>query len=437
MAQIQHPYGGDRGTLPRHRSRHGAPGLIPAVSDPDWAFHADDGAVLEALADGTHAASLRAYFGAAGYAQLGLLAADGRRKLRHGPQILILPGIMGSKLGTASRRRNAGGMVWFDPAAIATGGLRDLALPEGRRLVPRGVLLFAYARLQLRLRQQGFDAVLHAYDWRLGLDELGRTLAARIAGSRRPVILIGHSMGGLVARMALGMLPKRSVRKLILLGTPNFGSFAVAQALRGTYEFARKVSRLDLEHSPQYLARRVFHTFPGLHQLLPAGEARNVANLCTRASWPAKGLTPDERLLAQIAPVRARLAPPDERVVQIAGVNRATIVNVHRKEQQFEYEMGWRGDGTVPLALALLPKIRTYYVDELHARLPCNGDVIRAIIGLVRSGRTRALPQRWHSRRDALPRTDDAALRRAARGKIDWRALDARTREAVLADLNS
>ncbi len=407
------------------------------MSDPDWAFHADDSAVFAALANGSHAGSLRAYFGAAAHAELAALASAGRREPRSGAQVLILPGIMGSKLGTAPKRSGAGGIVWFDPAAIGAGGLVELALPEGRALGTRGVMLFAYARLQLELQQQGFDVALHPYDWRLGLDELGQALAARIAASAAPVTLIGHSMGGLVARMAVGMLPKHRVRKLILLGTPNFGSFAVAQALRGTYEFVRKVSRLDLGHSPAYLARRVFHSFPGLHQLLPAGEVRGVANLCRPASWPAGGLAPDLGLLAQVATVRARLAPPDARYTQIAGVNQATVVNVHRRERGFEYEMGWRGDGTVPLALALLPKTRTYYVSELHARLPCNGEVIRAIIELLRTGRTRALSQRWRSRRGALPRTDDGALRKVGRGKIDWRALDAGTREAVMADLNS
>jgi hypothetical protein len=199
----------------------------------------------------------------------------------------------------------------------------------------------------------------------------------------------------------------------------------------------RKVARLDLENSPEFLAREVFHTFPGLYQLLPAGGARNVADLCTPACWPARGLQPDPRLLAQVRPVRARLAPPDERLVQIAGVNHATIVGVHRHEKGFEYQMGWRGDGTVALALALLPNLPTYYVTEQHASLPCNGDVIRAIIDIIRSGGTRALPRRWRCRRDSLPRVDDAVLRRVGRGKIDWRTLDARAREAVLADLNT
>jgi pimeloyl-ACP methyl ester carboxylesterase len=407
------------------------------VSESDWPFRADDAAVLEALASGTHVESLRSYFGAAIHDELAKLAAGKRSKQRRGAQVLILPGIMGSKLGKAATRRKPGGMVWFDPATIGAGGLVDMAIPQGRDLVPRGTQLFGYAQLLLELRQQGFDAALHPYDWRLGLDELGRLLAARIAGGGKPVILIGHSMGGLVARMAVAMLSKRLVRRVILLGTPNFGSYAAVQALRGTYGFVRKVSRLDLRHSPRFLASHVFHTFPGLYQLLPAGGTRNVQDLCRRERWPATGLRPDADQLAEVARVRERLAPPDQRMVQIAGVNRATVVGVRRKPNGFEYQMGWRGDGTVPLDLALLPRLRTYFVAEQHARLACNSAVIRAIIDILRFGRAYTLPRRWRSRVELLPGTDDATLQKTGRGKIDWRLLDAGAREAVMADLNS
>jgi pimeloyl-ACP methyl ester carboxylesterase len=437
VAQIQYANRGNPRILPRGRSRHGAAGLKRAVRESDWPFRADDAAVLKALASGTHVASLRAYFGAPIHAELAKLAASGRKKRRRGTQLLILPGIMGSKLGTPATGRKSGEMLWFDPAAIGAGALIDLAIPQGRPLVPRGTQLFGYAQLLLELRQQGFDASLHPYDWRLGLDELGCLLAARIAGVGKPVILIGHSMGGLVARMAIALLPKRLVRKVILLGTPNFGSFAAVQALRGTYGFVRKVSRLDLRHSPQHLASHVFHTFPGLYQLLPAGGARHVANMCRRERWPATGLQPDRVQLARVAGVRGRLAPPDGRMVQIAGINRATVVGVRRKQKGFAYQMGWRGDGTVPLDLALLPQLPTYFVEEQHARLACNGEVIRAISEILRFGRAYALPRRWRSRVELLPGTDDATLQKTDRGKIDWRTLDAGSREAVMADLNS
>jgi len=142
-------------------------------------------------------------------------------------------------------------------------------LPAGRALRAVGVLLFSYARLKLQLRIDGRDAHFHFYDWRLGLDEVGAQLASRIAAEGRPVTIIAHSMGGLVARMAARMLPNRLVRKLIMLGTPNEGSFAAVQALRGTYPFVRKMALLDRRHSADQLAERVFGSFPGLYHMLP------------------------------------------------------------------------------------------------------------------------------------------------------------------------
>ena len=398
------------------------------AGDGDWAFHAGEAAVLAALGSGRHAASLTMYFGADGYRELAALAALPVPATRPGPKILVLPGIMGSRLGGTPTPSRPAGVVWVDPQSIAAGGLLDLALPRGRELRPMGVLLYAYAKLLLRLRLGGFDASFHAYDWRLGLDELGATLAARIRAGGEPVSLIGHSMGGLVARMALTQLPRRLVRKLILVGTPNFGAYSPLMALRGTYPFVRKMTSLDPAHTPEELAARVFHTFPGLYQLLPDGIA---------ATWPGDGPALDRALLREIAPTRARLAPPDARMVQILGVGRRTVQAVRlTKKAGFEYQAGMGGDGSVPLKLAALPKVRSFYVNELHARLVANDLVIRALGELLRRGRSRALPTRWRNRDPSIERFNDADLRAAKESKIDWNGLGLEGRAALMAELN-
>jgi len=397
--------------------------------------------VLDALASGRQTESLREYFGAPAYADLSALASAVKKRAgkRRGPRVLILPGIMGSKLGlrtggAGARHRNPQ-VLWIDPLQIAAGRLTALTLPSEQPIEPVGVLLFSYAKLKLKLHLAGYDASFHSYDWRLGLDELGVRLAARIADDGRPVILVAHSMGGLVARMAARILPKRFVRKLIMLGTPNQGSLAPVQALRGTYPFVRNMSTLDRRHSAEYLAQEVFCTFPGLCQMLPSRRFKGLDLLDVR-SWPA-GPTPPAQLLDRVAAIRSGLGPADSRMVQIVGVNQETVVGLRRTAAGFEYAMDRNGDGTVPLSLARLPKLKCYFVDEAHADLANNARVIQAIIDLARSGRTRGLPRRWRARPGVVRRMDDAQLRLEGREKIDWRRLTPAQREAVFAALDS
>jgi pimeloyl-ACP methyl ester carboxylesterase len=408
-----------------------------SARNADWAFHADDDAVLDALVSGRHARSLREYFGAPAYAELSLLAAAAKRaKPSRGAKVLILPGIMGSKIGGPIRSARSE-VLWVDPLQISAGRLTALKLPSGKSLRAVGVLLFSYARLKLQLEISGRDVRFHSYDWRLGLDVLGAELAARIAAEGEPVILVAHSMGGLVARMAARMLPKRLVRKIILLGTPNDGSFASVQALRGTYPFVRRMSRLDRRHSPEYLAAKVFNTFPGLYHMLPPPRRLKGLDLFRPRDWPAQGPPPQTRLLREVAAVRAKLAPPDSRMMQILGVNQETVIGVRRTAAGFEYSMSPSGDGTVPLAMARLPKLKSYFVEELHGNLANNRRVIRAVVDLVRRGRTHHLPQHWRNKRGPVRRIDDAELRREHGGKIDWASLSSAQREAALGELDS
>ncbi len=156
------------------------------------------------------------------------------------------------------------------------------------------------------------------------------------------------------------------------------------QALRGTYPFVRKMSALDHEHSAEHLAESVFRTFPGLYHMLPAPKWVTGMDLYDPRCWPSDGPAPDAALLGRAAAARACLAPADSRMIHVVGVNQETVVGLRRTAGRFEYTMDRNGDGTVPLALAKLPGLKSYFVDESHANLPNNPRVIQAIIDLAR-----------------------------------------------------
>lgn len=166
--------------------------------------------------------------------QLALEASQVRS--RGGKRVLILPGILGSTLAVGKDT------VWFDPIDIARGKLKLLSLDEGASdVTSNGVFWPTYAELYLRLRIGGFRPEYYHFDWRKPIVDAGKRLADLIeksASSSQPVSLVAHSMGGLVSRAALKMLgtkAKSLISETVLLGTPNFGSYAPAMVMTGDY----------------------------------------------------------------------------------------------------------------------------------------------------------------------------------------------------------
>ena len=180
--------------------------------------------------------------------------------------------------------------LWLDPIDIQIGRLSSLNLSDGAPIVPLGVVLYSYLRLKLNLRAAGFSPVLYDYDWRRSVDELGAALAERIRNEPSDrITIVAHSMGGLVSRAALTHPGMSNVERLVLLGTPNFGSFAPLQALRGTYPVVRKISSLVSTGTPEDLAGQIFNSFPSLYQMLPLAECHNYADLFDTDQWPRTG----------------------------------------------------------------------------------------------------------------------------------------------------
>ena len=386
-----------------------------------------DEQIVALLRSGAHANLLSAYFGDVLYRELSQLARLAAiRRNERGERVLILPGVMGSRLGEGT----AGApLIWLHPAAVAEGLLSQLALPGSKPLRALGIMLPGYLKLKLSLEAAGFRPEFHAFDWRKDLLSLGDELLHTIQGGNEPVAIVAHSMGGLVARAALRNDRSRRISRLIQLGAPNRGSFAPVQALRAVYPTVRKIAALDWRHSAEELARDVFRTIAGLYQLLPEGDG----GFLDPSRWPKDELTPDAQLLAEARNARAQLPAADDRCFLIAGTNQETVVAAELRGTQLEYTIRPDGDGTVPLALAAWRGARTWYVQENHGALTNNNSVLAAIDDILRTGETRRLDEHPPAIDRGFSRQiTDEELRREATAKVRWDTLSLDSRRRIL-----
>ncbi len=391
------------------------------------------------LTTGEHRDELIAYFGATEYQHLARLAHKAARiELKDSlPHVIVVPGILGSQLGLARQHPLPNDVLWLDPIDIQVGRLRLLGLDAGAPIIALGVVLYSYLKLRLRLRAAGFGVTLHDYDWRLGIEESGAALAARLRelGARR-LAIVSHSMGGLVSRAALALPGTRPIERVIMLGTPNHGSFAPVQSLRGTYAVVRKIMRLDVASTAERLTEEVFNSFPSLYQMVPVARSDGAADLLDPGEWPASGPALRAPLFERARRFHASLPAADHRFVAIVGVGQATVTAASSTRKGFVYTITRHGDGTVPARSAALDGAHTYFTTAAHSDLTRDAHVAAAIVDLLCGKTTRRLPSRWSSDSRAQARISDHDLRRTHAGKIDWADLTAAQRREFLQNLN-
>jgi pimeloyl-ACP methyl ester carboxylesterase len=402
--------------------------VVPPLPPP---HRLPDEAIERLLASGERRRELVALLGEEAYRELSGLARRARQTRRAGPVVYVLPGLMGSRIGT--RGRLLDDVLWLDLVEVAAGHLTRLALPRGARLVPLGVMLLNALKLKLSLQVAGFDARFHAYDWRRGLEGLAQDLNARIAAEgSRDVLLVGHSMGGVVARLALAA-DAGHIARVVQLGSPNLGSFAPVLALRAVYPTVRKLAALDLRHDAEDLARIVFRTLPSLHELLPDPALDSEVDLFDPAAWPDDALRPDRGQLTEAANARARWPAADARCLHVVGVRQETVIRARLRGREFHYALERDGDGTVPLRLAMLAGAQHWFVAEQHGGLPNNGKVISAVVDLLRTGGTDRLPSSTRRVAVRAARTiSESVLRRVAPRKVRWQDLSPDARRRLL-----
>ena len=331
------------------------------------------------------------------------------------PLAVVLPGITGSHLLAGDRH------IWCNPAGLCASGIGALAY--GRNVRPGGVIE-SYYRALITYLERTHEVMALAYDWRLPIQTTGaataRLIQTRLAGDdRRPLHLVGHSMGGLLARMALVADPalmrgfnSRPDSRFLMLGTPNGGSHAMALALLGRSMAVKALAAISLSQDLGDITG-IIRDWPGAVQLLPD-------DLLNPAAWQALAGSPPPGAdaLKAARDLRARMRDdagiPAEQTRYIAGLGRTCegidLVAGPRGPELKPRETV-RGDGTVLWATGIPRGVPAWYATAQHGDLCSTRSLFPAIAELLLNGTTSRLP-RQPGQRDAAPA--DIALPTAA-----------------------
>lgn len=329
--------------------------------------------------------------------------------------LVVLHGIMGSEL-TSFDRSGAAEHIWVKILRLIAGRLGLLHLSDDGRtelegqhdVRATGILKRHYGEILLWLGEN-WNVRAFWYDWRKDLTLAADALAAQISGwfdDRSPVHLVAHSMGGLVARTFIKRHPRRWASmwdkegkgsrggRLVMLGTPNHGSFAILHVITGLEGTVRNLATVDLLHSRTDLLK-ILNSFVGSYQMLPSPlMMKNVEPLYKAETYGALNVPQRHLTNARKHHDALQDVVDGERMFYVAGYGKPTFSDI-RDMQHIDkldaYDITWDGDGRVPHALGLLKGVDTYYVEEEHGALPSNASVLTAIEGLLASGSTSAL----------------------------------------------
>lgn len=341
--------------------------------------------------------------------------------------VIVLPGIMGSELVDTATGNVLWGLTnpgWYVSAWGRGESLRALAVTEDERAgrvgrvratrtlrVPafapmfRGIEPYTDLVATVKRFAADTDAVKEfAYDWRLAIDHNAGLLARlvdehltawrkhRKGSSEAGLVLIAHSMGGLIARFFADVLGgARDVRDIVTLGTPFYGA-AKAIVMLSTGRGA-----------PLPLPRRrlcqLARTMPGLHDLLPTYrcvDAGASARHLEAADIDALG--GDGELARQAFARRARLhAKQLTKQHSVVGVQQATIQSVSIADGVAEplfytcldagqgglHRVDRRGDSTVYRDAAAPQAAQPAYLPQSHSALARSEEAIAHVCAIM------------------------------------------------------
>lgn len=327
----------------------------------------------------------------------------------------VIPGLGGTSLGTSAATADD---TWVSYTAFAFGAIGRMRLapdgvspgpPDGVRMYP-GYLLPDYyghclSSLTAQLTPLGYTVTPYPYDWRLDARTSGAALATAIQSSSSagsPCVIVAHSFGGLVARVAWSLLfglgKSALVRRIITLGSPHWGSYGVVRFWSGdsdqlyqVYYLSTASSILLATVSPLIAGRAwsvtdiesLGSTWPSLYQTLPSLLAPDAGTDPLRSSiyngfWPPNRSVSASRLADAVATWQPLMAgastqPPPGIMTTVAGSGLPTVDHLILNAPLGNpgiYSASDTGDGTVTTSASILSTATQIQVVGAHGNLP-------------------------------------------------------------------
>ena len=324
------------------------------------------------------------------------------------PIAIILPGIMGSNLAVEDD------MVWINYLRFLSGKLINLSI-DGAGIKAVSLIKTSYKKLGESL-QGDYDVVVFPFDWRLSLEESAAEFDKKIneyLKYRKPIKIIGHSMGGVLVRDFMAYHPAtwKALNasegfRLLFLGSPLGGSFRINNVIFGEDDIISKISKVDIVHTKKRLLKMFSH-FPGLLCLLPTNkdEGNNFADgdLWRKMKaafgdndWPI----PTDGELNDFGKYRDKVTGSKDvdftNAVYIAGQDKATPCGyridetVRGKELVFlstaEGDQSVTWDSGIPKQM--IENGTVYYTNHSHGALSNAPDIFPAIKEILAKGQT-------------------------------------------------
>ncbi len=229
----------------------------------------------------------------------------------------------------------------------------------------------------------------------MALDVFLKSLPTVQAG--RKVILVCHSMGGLLASSYAARHADWAdiVEHCVFVGSPLGGSYSVAIAILGKSPSFQRMDRLSLFETLEDF-QRMAASFPGLLDMLPNSEVfPEAADMYSVAGWPGD-VQPRQEWLDHSRMVKPLVwtSPLFAKSTHLISQDHDTIAALPwnaRHDDRDPDVLSPEGDGAVLNRASLAPGLRSFKVPGEHGLLCTEPQVIAAVEAIAR-GQSPQLP---------------------------------------------